>query len=86
MHFNIYLDDETGFRLKSLAEAEGESRNALIRRALKEWIEFHSDSKSSGAEKSGWPQEVAAFQGMPDMEPFESHRRNLIHPAGDPLA
>lgn len=79
MHFNIYLDDETGFRLKSLAEAKGESRNALIRRALNEWIELHS-------EKSGWPQEVISFQGMPDMEPFESHRRSLALPAEDPLA
>ncbi|MBU0498765.1 MAG: ribbon-helix-helix domain-containing protein [Gammaproteobacteria bacterium] len=34
MNFNIYLDDETGRQLAAAAEQAGESRNALIRKAL----------------------------------------------------
>ena len=68
MHINLYLDDQTGMRLQALAARRGESRNALIRQALKEWIELHSD-------KAGWPPEIMAFGGMSEIEPFESTRR-----------
>jgi hypothetical protein len=71
MHFNIYLDDQTGQQLKALAERHGETRNALIRRALREWIDAHEKTP-------GWPREVMEFEGMPDMEPFENHRQALL--------
>jgi hypothetical protein len=79
MHFNIYLDDETGQKLQGLAQTRGESRNALIRRALREWIERQPESQ-------GWPPEVLAFEGMPDLEPFEAQRATLRPPLPDPLA
>ena len=37
MHFNVYFDDETGQRLTAAAQKEGESRNALIRKAVGQW-------------------------------------------------
>lgn len=34
MHFNVYFDDVTGQRLTAVAAQAGESRNALIRKAV----------------------------------------------------
>lgn len=78
MNFNIYLDDDTGHQLVSAAEQAGESRNALIRKAVSEWLSRHA--------KPQWPDAVLAFDGMPDMPAFESSRDNLDPPAADPLA
>jgi predicted transcriptional regulator len=78
MNFNIYLDDETGKQLNQVAKREGESRNALVRQAVSEWLSRHG--------KSQWPDEVLAFKGMPDMPPFEAGRGRLKPPAADPLA
>lgn len=77
MNFNIYLDDETGERLKRAAEAAGESRNALIRQAIDEWL-----TRKGAAQ---WPEEVLQFEGLPSVSPFETHRGKLRHPAEDPL-
>ncbi|MGA8054099.1 MAG: CopG family transcriptional regulator [Burkholderiales bacterium] len=78
MHFNIYLDDETGEQLNHAAKQAGESRNALIRRAVGEWLKRHGMSQ--------WPDEVLNFNGMADMTPFEGSRDHLKPPAADPLA
>ena len=78
MNFNIYLDDETGQQLNRAAEQAGESRNALIRQAVNEWL------KRQG--KPQWPDEVLAFDGIADMPPFEAGRSGLTPPAADPLA
>ena len=78
MHFNVYVDDETGHQLKDLAEKRGQTRNALIREALREWTQVH-------VENAGWPSKVLAFEGMSEMEAFESHRAALLPPKVDPL-
>lgn len=78
MNFNIYLDDETGQQLNRAAENAGESRNALVRQAVSEWLKRHG--------KPQWPEEVLAFKGMADMPPFEASRDRLRTPAADPLA
>jgi hypothetical protein len=67
VHFNIYLDDETG-----------ESRNALIRRAVAEWLKHHGTPQ--------WPDEVLNFKGMADATAFEASRERLKPPVADPLA
>src|SRR5471030_862374 len=46
MNFNIYLDDETGQQLNRLAKQAGESRNALVRHAVSDWLNRHG--KPSG--------------------------------------
>lgn len=79
MHFNIYVDDDTGQQLKSLAEKKGETRNALIRRALREWMQ-------DNAVAAGWPSIVQGFQGIAETPPFEALRGELKPPASDPLA
>ena len=78
MNFNIYLDDETGQQLNKVAKKAGESRNALVRQAVGEWLTRHG--------KPQWPEEVLAFTGMAEMPLFEASRDRLRPPAADPLA
>ena len=78
MNFNIYLDDETGQHLSQVAKRAGESRNALVRRAVSEWLNRHA--------KPQWPDEVLAFKGIADMPLFEAGRDRLKPPSSDPLA
>lgn len=77
MHFNIYLDDETGVRLNRLAEQRGRSRNSVIREAVADLL-----AKQSTGD---WPKEVREFQGAPDMPSFESYRDELTMTNDDPL-
>ena len=78
VNFNIYLDDETGQRLNRLAKQVGESRNALVREAVSDWLNRHG--------KPQWPDEVLAFKGMAGMPRFEGSRDRLKRPVADPLA
>jgi predicted transcriptional regulator len=78
MHFNIYLDDDTGERLKRAAQEAGESRNALIRRAVGDWLARQGLSQ--------WPEAVLRFEGIADFPAFEASRDEFGAPADDPLA
>lgn len=78
MHFNIYLDDATGQQLNAVAKQVGETRNALIREAVKEWLNRHACPQ--------WPDAVMEFQGEPGLQPFEAARELMKPPADDPLA
>lgn len=77
-HFNVYLDDVTGQRPTAVAAQAGESRNALNRKAVSEWLARHAQAQ--------WPEAVMDFQGMADMPPFEAGRDRLTHSVEDPLA
>ena len=78
MHFNIYIDDDTGQKLSHVAEQVGETRNALIRKAVSEWLQRQG--------RPQWPDEVLSFKGMANMPLFEASRDRLIPPPEDPLA
>lgn len=78
MHFNVYFDDVTGQRLTAVAQQAGESRNALIRQAVSEWLTRHAQPQ--------WPDAVMDFKGLAGMPPFEAGRGRLTPPADDPLA
>lgn len=78
MHFNVYIDDETGQELNRAAEQSGETRNALIRKAVSAWLHHQAPAH--------WPDAVLEFEGMPDMAPFEASRDQLQAPSDDPLA
>ncbi len=78
MNFNIYLDEVTGNQLVHYAEQTGESRNAIIRKAVTAWLErMHQPA---------WPDSVLDFSGIPDMPSFEQGRSQLTPPLVDPLA
>jgi predicted transcriptional regulator len=78
MHFNVYMDDQTGQQLNAAAQQQGQTRNTLIRAAVKDWLTRQNQPK--------WPNEVLDFQGMADMPPFEERREQLKRPVADPLA
>ena len=81
MNFNIYLDETTGNQLTHFAEQAGESRNAVIRKAVTAWLERMS--------QPSWPDSVLNFSGISDiadMPPFEQGRSQLTPPPADPLA
>ena len=78
MNFNIYLDDETGQQLTLAAQGAGENRNAVIRRAVSEWLARHAQPQ--------WPEAILNFQGIPEFPAFEASRDRLTPPAADPLA
>ena len=70
MNFNIYINDELGHQLARVAEAEGKSRNALIRDALSFYLKNHTNQY--------WPNEVLNFSGVSqDFPSFESFRSEL---------
>jgi hypothetical protein len=78
MHFNIYLDDETGALLTEAAKQAGENRNAVIRRAVQEWLARHG--------KPQWPEAVLSFAGEADMPAFETGRAHFGPAKADPFA
>ncbi len=78
MNFNIYLDEANGLKLAAEAKNTGETRNALIRKAVHEWLARQSTAQ--------WPDEVLSFTGLAEMPPFEAGRDQLKPPAADPLA
>jgi len=59
MHFSIYLDDETGNRLKKLARQLRTSRNAAIRQAIEERVTRRG--------RRQWPREFLEFRGVAEM-------------------
>lgn len=78
MNFNIYLDEATGQQLITAAAQSAESKNALIRKAVSEWLVRHGSVQ--------WPDVVLSFNGIADVMPFESARETLQPPAFDPFA
>ena len=78
MHFNVYIDDQTGQRLTDAAQQSGQTRNALIRSAIQDWLARRN--------KPQWPDAVMGFTGVDDMPSFESERDQLKPPLADPLA
>ena len=78
MHFNVYFDDQTGQQLADVAQQSGQTRNALIRRAVQDWLVRRN--------KPQWPDVVMAFTSVNEMPPFEAGRDQLKPPLVDPLA
>jgi hypothetical protein len=76
VNFNLYIDDKTAKELDRSASRLGETRSGLIRKVLREWL----DKKTLGS--PGWRSPILEWQGVSDMPPFESYRRELL-PPGD---
>jgi hypothetical protein len=70
MNFNVYVEDELGHSLENLAQKLQKSRNALVREALKEFIEKQTHSQ--------WSETILAFQGFSEGITFESYRDDLL--------
>lgn len=77
MNINIYLEDSLGKQLNQYTQKIGKSRNAIIREAVKEWIDHHGVKE--------WPNSILQFKGIEDFVSFETQRANLLPPTEDPL-
>lgn len=78
MNINIYLEDSIAKSLNQTVKQMGVTRNAIIREAIKEWIEHHGTKK--------WPASILHYQGIQGAPAFESLREELLPPSEDPLA
>lgn len=78
MNINVYFEDSIGKNLNQYAKKLGKTRNAIVREAVKEWIDHHQSTK--------WPNSILKFSGVKDFPSFESHRTDLTPPKEDPLA
>ena len=72
MTFSIYLDDKLTAKLNQTAKRAGQTRNAIIRRALAEWLGQHRAGE--------WPEVIASFKGIRNAARFETDRKNLKPP------
>lgn len=77
MNVNIYLEEALAKSLNQCVKQTGQSRNAIIREAVKEWIMHHQITK--------WPASIVNYKGMPEFPAFESHRNDLLPPDEDPF-
>jgi hypothetical protein len=77
MNINIYLEDALAKSLNQCVTQSGQSRNAIIREAIKEWVAQHEVKK--------WPNSILAFQGIRDSVAFESYRDDLLPPKESPF-
>lgn len=77
MNINIYLEDSLAKSLNHYVKETGQSRNAIIREAVQEYITAH--------QVTSWPDSVLKYKGTKGIEPFESHRDELIPPKEDPF-
>jgi predicted transcriptional regulator len=68
MHFNIYLDDDTAGRLQQEAQKSPLSRNAIIRQAIREWLENRTPQ---------WSEAILTFEGDSDFQKFEQYRAHV---------
>jgi hypothetical protein len=78
VNFTICFDEETGRQLNLVAKQAGETPDALICQAVREWLSQHR--------KLDWPDEVMAHKGIGGVSAFESGRWMLRPPAADPVA
>lgn len=78
MNVNIYLEDSLAESLNEQAKSLGESRNSLIRAAIRDWLAQRKPKQ--------WPHAVRAYQGDPYFPSFETYRSELEPPKEDPLA
>ena len=69
MNVNIYVEDDLGREINQMAQLLGKSRNAIIREALKEWVDHHASRE--------WPAIVKNYAGIKDFPRFEDYRNEL---------
>lgn len=72
MNINIYLEDELANSLNSYVKKSGNSRNAVIREAVREYIVHHQVKE--------WSKSILNFKGCPEVPSFESYRDELLPP------
>ncbi len=77
MNTSIYIDNDLLIRMTDYIEKTHMSRSALIREALNEWLDHHSQKY--------WEDGFFCFEGMDDFPLPEPLRKNLLAPKEDPF-
>lgn len=72
MNLHIYIEDSLGEKLTTYAKKCNRKRNSIIRQAIKDWIERHTEKK--------WPDSVLKFKGIPTFPNIKSLRNNISTP------
>lgn len=78
MNFNFSLDEQLSKQLTDAATNSNKSINAIVNEALSLWLKNN--------EKSEWPDHILAYEGMPDLPAFKSHREETVGSKSDPFA
>lgn len=78
MNVNIYIEESLNSRLNLLIKESGKTRNAIVRDALKDWVERH--------EHHQWPSAILKFKGIKNAPRFEDSRAELLPLNEDPFA
>jgi metal-responsive CopG/Arc/MetJ family transcriptional regulator len=76
MTFSIHLENALAERLDRTVRDSGKPRNALIREAVREWLDRHQPRQ--------WPAEIMSFRGVKGLARFE-HGRKRLRPPRDPF-
>lgn len=69
MNINIYLEDYLARQLSTSAEKLHRKRNAIIREAIKEWLQKHTKKK--------WSKTILEFKGEEDFPDIMDWRQNM---------
>ena len=86
MEITIDLDELTVARIDQAAATQIGGRDMLIWRAINQWLSREEEKYRIEQQARPWPKEVMAFQGVPDVIPFESYREELLPLRGNPFA
>ncbi len=70
MSFHVYVEPELERKIEDLCKKTGRKRNAIVREALKEFVEKHSTQ--------AWPDAVFDFKPNSKLARFESFRGDLL--------
>ena len=70
MNFQVYLEPDLARKIDVVCRNTGRKRNAVIRDALKEYVEKHMPTS--------WPDEVFSFRPDPKLIRFESLREDFL--------
>lgn len=79
MNINVYIEETLSDQLNFYSKNLHKSRNAIIREAIKEWLDHHQKQLQS------WPDSILKFKGISDTLAFESLRDELLPPLEDPF-
>lgn len=69
MSFHVYLEPDLESKLDSLCQKTGKKRNAIVREALRDYVDVHLSPD--------WPTEVFNFTPDKNLVPFENFRGDL---------
>lgn len=70
MSFHVYVEPDLERKIEDLCKKTGRKRNAIVREALKEFVEKHSSES--------WPESVFDFKPSSKLTRFESLRADFL--------